>query len=51
MKKKEYIAPEMNVVEIGNEVILAGSAPSEIDIGLGDGAIEITDDNRSNFEW
>ena len=49
MKKREYIIPEIQVVELGNEVILAGSVPEAMSLEIGGEAI--TDDNKVNFDW
>ena len=48
MKKREYIIPEIQVVELGNEVILAGSVPEAMNLEIGG---EITEENKVNFDW
>lgn len=48
MKKREYIIPEIQVVELGNEVILAGSVPEAMSLEIGG---EITEENKVNFDW
>ncbi|MGN0221711.1 MAG: hypothetical protein ACI4BA_06285 [Prevotella sp.] len=48
MKKKEYIIPEILVVELGNSEILAGSDPMTTTLGIDD---EIDEDNKGQFEW
>ncbi len=49
MKKREYIIPEIQVVQLGNEVILAGSVPEAMNLEIG--VDEITEDNKANFDW
>ena len=55
MKKKEYIAPSLEVMEIKNMQLLAGSGVSSDDIGYGgvddDGSIEPQAPEHEWYEW